>query len=112
MEYRNADGTFKQGWPGGPGRPRRTVESEYLASLSDAVSLADWRQVVDRALADAVAGDAKARDWLSRYLLGDAPGKLSTLATAELAGRTIDDELQQQADRENQLLAVLEKLKN
>ena len=32
-------GKFAKGNPGGPGRPRRTVEREYLAALSDALPL-------------------------------------------------------------------------
>ena len=41
---RNGDGKFANGNPGGPGRPRRTVELEYLAALGESVSLADWRK--------------------------------------------------------------------
>jgi hypothetical protein len=29
-----------------------------------------WRRIVDRAVREAAAGDAKAREWLGRYLLG------------------------------------------
>ena len=80
MSDRNTNGTFAPGNPGGPGRPRRGVEREYLAAFAEAVSLDDWREVVGKAVADAKAGNAKARDWLSKYLLGDEP-----LALVELA---------------------------
>jgi hypothetical protein len=33
----------------------------------------EWEKVVARALADAKRGDAKAREWLSKYLVGDDP---------------------------------------
>jgi hypothetical protein len=80
MSDRNTNGTFAPGNPGGPGRPRRGVERRYLAAFAEAVSLDDWREVVGKAVADAKAGNAKARDWLSKYLLGDEP-----LALVELA---------------------------
>ncbi len=80
---RHCNGRFAKGNPGGPGRPRRTVEREYLATLADAVSLDDWRQIVGRAVVDAKDGDAKARDWLTRYLLGPEPMTLTDLAGRE-----------------------------
>ena len=73
MSSRNLDGTFALGNPGGPGRPRRAVEREYLAALAEAVSPADWRAIVARAVADAKGGNPKAREWLSKHLLGDDP---------------------------------------
>ena len=80
MSDRNTNGTFAAGNPGGPGRPRRGVERQYLAAFAEAVSLDDWQAIIQRAVADAKAGDAKARDWLSKYLVGDEP-----LALVELA---------------------------
>src|SRR5437016_5305664 len=83
MSDRNTNGTFAPGNPGGPGRPRRGVERQYLAAFAEAVSLDDWREVVGKAVTDAKAGNAKARDWLSKYLLGDEPLALVEL-TEEL----------------------------
>jgi hypothetical protein len=77
---RNPNGRFAAGNPGGPGRPRRGVEREYLAALVDAVPLSDWRAIVERAVADARAGNPRARDWLSKYLLGDEPIALVEMA--------------------------------
>ncbi|MBI1900480.1 MAG: hypothetical protein HYS13_05110 [Planctomycetia bacterium] len=94
---RNANGKFAPGNLGGPGRPRRAVERDYLAALSDAVSLDDWKAVVARAVADAKAGDARARDWLSRHVLGADPPSLKGLATAEAAGITAEAELEAEA---------------
>lgn len=66
----NNNGWFK---PGGPGRPRRQVEREYLDALVGAVPLDEWRKVVAKALKQAKAGDARSRDWLGRYLMGSDP---------------------------------------
>jgi hypothetical protein len=94
---RKPDGTFAEHNPGGPGRPRRAVEQEYLAALSDAVSLDTWRRIVKRAAADAEAGDPKAREWLAKYLIGDKPPKLLELAAREAAGCTADREVTKRA---------------
>lgn len=65
------NGKFAPGHAGGPGRPKRAVEQDYLLALTDGVSLAAWAKIVARAVADATKGDAKAREWLARYLIGD-----------------------------------------
>ena len=69
MSERLPNGTFAAGHKGGPGRPRRETEREYLDCLVGAVSLSAWRKVIAKAVADAKAGDTKAREWLGRYLL-------------------------------------------
>jgi hypothetical protein len=68
--HRDGNGRFAAGNPGGPGRPRRAVEHEYMATLTEAVTLDDWREVVERAREDAKGGDARARQWLSDLLVG------------------------------------------
>ncbi len=90
---RAARGRYAPGNPGGPGRPRRPVEADYLRTLADACPPTTWREVCDRAVEDARAGDGKAREWLSRYLLGPEPSPnkiasapLTELAAAEVAG--------------------------
>jgi hypothetical protein len=72
-------GRFAPGWHGGPGRPRRAIEADYLAALSEAVPLESWNAVIAKALEQAQNGDAKAREWLSGYLL-PKPGEGSPLA--------------------------------
>src|SRR5215469_6682563 len=67
---RNANGRFAAGWHGGAGRPRRTVEARYLTALREAVPLETWAKVCETAVAQAVSGDAKAREWLGNYLVG------------------------------------------
>jgi len=71
MNNNRINGRFAPGNPGGPGRPRRQVEREYLDALTAAVPMDRWRLVVDRAVEDAIAGDPRARDWLGRYLIGN-----------------------------------------
>lgn len=78
-------GRFAPGNPGGPGRPRRAVEADYLAALSEAVPMERWREIVETAIDQAVAGDAKAREWIGSYLVGRPTGNaLRRLATAEV----------------------------
>lgn len=67
------------------------VEVEYLHALIGRVPLVEWHRVIGRALADAKKGDAKARDWLSKYLLGPeraAAEKQSITLSAESGSNT------------------------
>ena len=79
-------GRFTKGNAGGPGRPTRRAEEEYLATMCEAVSLADWKKIVSKAVEDAKDGDGKARDWLGRYLIGDRQTDDSRRAVAKNVG--------------------------
>lgn len=68
---RDTNGRFAPGNPGGPGRPPRAVETDYLTTLAECVSKADWEKITRRAVEDAIKGDPRARGWLAKYLLGD-----------------------------------------
>ena len=92
---RDKNGQFAQGNSGGPGRPRRAIEREYLAVVGDKVTLEDWGKVVSRALDDAKNGDPRARDWLAKYVIGAEPQSLRTLAVDELQGATPDVEIEE-----------------
>lgn len=77
MNTRKANkGSFKKGNPGGPGRPRRETEREYLEATLGVVSLADWKAVVRKALKDAKAGDHRAREFLAKHLLPKDAGDI------------------------------------
>lgn len=79
---RATNGRFLPGNPGNRharGRPRRAAEQAYLDATIASVPLADWRRVAEKALAQAKAGDAKAREWLSRMLVGSDPIPLTQL---------------------------------
>jgi hypothetical protein len=41
MSDRDEHGRFLKGHPGGPGRPRRAIEREYLGVIGKAVTLED-----------------------------------------------------------------------
>jgi hypothetical protein len=61
---------FKKGNPGGPGRPPRETERGYLKVMLSKCTAEVWEQITARAIKDALKGDAPAREWLSKYLLG------------------------------------------
>jgi hypothetical protein len=67
----------------GKAKTRRPIEREYLATLNAAVPLETWQAICARAAEDALAGDAKARDWLAKWLLGLESRLLTTLAAEE-----------------------------
>jgi hypothetical protein len=75
MNLRHKNGQFSEGNSGGPGRPPRRVEAEYLKVTMRTCSLEDWAAIVKRAVLDAKKGDGRARDWLGKYLLGNAAVK-------------------------------------
>jgi hypothetical protein len=95
---RAANGRFLRGNKGGPGRPRRKVEIEYLAALGESVTVPTWRKICRRAVDDALAGDAAARAWLSRFLIGAVDCTLERLAAAEKIGLSVDDGISLLAD--------------
>jgi hypothetical protein len=67
---RDEGGKFVKGNPGGPGRLPRAREDRYLEITMQTVTFDDWRKIVEKAARQAMAGDAKAREWLSGYLVG------------------------------------------
>lgn len=54
--------------PPGPGRPKRKVEEVYLRAVSAAVPIEAWHKIIQRAYVQALQGDARAREFLARYL--------------------------------------------
>lgn len=61
---------FTKGNPGGPGRPKRTVEEKYLKAFSDAFKPADIKEIVAALKKSAVRGDVRAAQLLFSYGLG------------------------------------------
>lgn len=51
---RDNRGRFVLGNPGGPGRPSRAVERDYLQVLVDVVTLEKWRLVCENRLVQAL----------------------------------------------------------
>jgi hypothetical protein len=68
---RNDKGRYANGNQGGPGRPPLAREKDYLRVTVGGCSVDDWGAIVQRAVKDAKQGDPRARDWLSRHLIGD-----------------------------------------
>jgi hypothetical protein len=75
---RDNKGRFDKGNPGGPGRPKRPTEVAYLNVVMSECSLADWQEISARAVSDAKTGDAKARDWLGKHLIGAVKAEAPT----------------------------------
>lgn len=107
---RNPDGTFAEGNSGGPGRPARATERQYMAVVMAACDLDTWQAIVERAVTDAKNGDSTARAWLASYLMGKptnhpAPRPTRVLA-ADAAG--IDEVAAEKAIlRRNQEIDIL-----
>ena len=101
---RDNQGRFSKGNPGGPGRPRRAVEEDYLAALSDQLSIERWENIICKAIQDAENGDHRARDWIARYALGPSPKvaemglqgalRLFQLAVDEAREKTVEDKIE------------------
>jgi hypothetical protein len=96
---RDSKGRFGPGNAGGPGRPRRAIERDYLTVLNDEVTLAEWRKIVAKALKQATQGNATARAWISRYVLGEQTMSLLDLAAADAAGEDPEADIRGRAAR-------------
>jgi len=59
----------------------RRTEGDYMGALLEAVTLEDWRAVVNNAKTLAQAGDSQARAWLAQYLMGKPAGSAPTPLT-------------------------------
>lgn len=92
---RDVNGQFKKGHPGGPGRPKRAVEQSYLRALRDNLPVEVWGQIVAKAVALALEGDATARQWLGRYAMGAEPPTLRQLAGMKNAAGSVDEAIEQ-----------------
>lgn len=83
---------FKKGNPGGPGRPKRSVEEKYLKKIQTSITLTEWRDIVKRAIADAKKGDSKARQWLADYLVGKPKQGLEVDTIGEILFRVLRED--------------------
>ncbi len=85
---RDPRGRFQIGTMGGPGRPPRATEENYLLALVDACPLETWAEIVEKAVSDAREGDDKARHWLASFLIGSPKGP-APIPSAALVGRML-----------------------
>lgn len=84
---RDENGRFRPGCPAGPGRPKRSIEVDFLRRLADAAE-SRWDEIVQVTIEQAAAGDATARAFLAKYLIGEVrPGELGRIAASEARGR-------------------------
>lgn len=74
---RDNKGRFVKGSSGNPngGRRSRTAQ-ELLDAINQAVTVADWQAIVEKAVKQARGGNPVARKWLSDYLVGVPVQKL------------------------------------
>ena len=70
MVKRNANGQFQKGTAAGPGRPLDPIRKN-LKSLYSVCKKSDWQKIVAKAVEQAIGGDAKAREWLSKYMVAN-----------------------------------------
>lgn len=71
----------------------RPVERDYITILADLITPDTWRDVVRETVELAKKGDSKAREWITRFVLGKNPDSLSALAMKEGLGIQVEDEI-------------------
>ena len=68
---RDNRGRFAKGASGNPqGRLPKAIEKSYLQVSENVCTFEVWREIVMKAIEQAKRGDARARQWLSDYLVG------------------------------------------
>ncbi len=126
MNGKNGSNLFQKGHPGGPGRPkekfRARSKQDYLQRLHDKMTLATWDKILDKAIEQALAGDSKARAYLTLYAIGrplqsvevtGAGGSPLSLGAVILAIREVtpDPMMQERiAERLHQLITTQQQL--
>lgn len=72
QDKRDNKGRFAPGNQAANGRkPALSYNKIYQSMLQEGCSPKDWKQIVERAVRDAKNGNANARQWLSKYLIGE-----------------------------------------
>lgn len=71
----------------------RPIERDYLKTFADRITPEAWGEICDAALTAAKEGDAKAREWITRLVLGSEPMQLSALARRETMNVTPEAEI-------------------
>ena len=65
---RNEKGQFVKGYKGGPGRPPRATEQEYLDAVADTVPLSRFIRMVEKQAQRAERGDIRAFEGVAKLL--------------------------------------------
>ena len=90
------------------GRASRKVETEYLELAKRKCGKSEWLAIVETAIEQAKEGDAKARQWLSDYLIGKPISRVmavqerqDTLITVKYMRDNFTDKLNRLSEQEN-----------
>ena len=85
MAERTERGQFAPGHTGNPaGRPKRERAVRFLDILRGAVTEEQFAKIVNKAVEQAVGGDAVARRWLTDYLIGPAAEQVDMTVTSKV----------------------------
>ena len=60
---------------------KKRSQAVYIQAMSENVSLEDWGLIILKAVKDAIAGDYRARQWISGYLVGTLIQRVALDAT-------------------------------
>lgn len=72
---RRPDGTLYPGQASVGGFTRKLSPEEYFAKTQRQVTLRSWGRIVRRAVIQAIEGDSRAREWLTKMLLEQPSGQ-------------------------------------
>ena len=106
---RDSKGRFVKGASGNPqGRLPKQTETSYL-QVSESVCTFDvWREITMKAVEQAKRGDARARQWLSDYLIGKPVSMVmavqerqDTLITVKYMRDNLTDKLNRLSEQES-----------
>lgn len=80
---------------------------EYLRTMLAGCSLEDWQAIVGRAVTDAKGGDAKAREWLARYLIGTPEAVAPRLFEMAIEAEAGIDPVEEGASEKRMFAAIM-----
>lgn len=69
------------------------IERDYVETFYCKLTLEMWGEIVDGAISAAKEGDAKAREWITRLVLGESPMTLTELAQRRALGVQSEHEI-------------------
>ncbi len=94
MAGQSSSTKFKKGNPGGPGRPK-SVNTDYAKLIRDCLTPTAAFEIIDRAIADAKSGDARARAWLFSHVVAPIPKTILVNEAAIESREAIDSVVSQ-----------------
>ena len=70
-------------------KKKRILSQSYLAAICSEVNMNDIKAVARKVIEDAKDGDAKAREWLGKYILGNGRTDLRELGSPSILKRGV-----------------------